>query len=384
MNRRVLLVDDEPRVLDGYRRTLRKSFEVLTAVSAKEGLAVLTKSGPVAAVVSDYRMPETNGVQFLTEVRRSHPDVVRLMLTGQADFGAVIAAINEGDVFRFLTKPCPAQTLSGALDAAIEQHRLVIAERELLEETLRGTVEVLIDVLGLVDPATHRESAALRDRVRSISSHLELPDPWEFEVAALVSQLGTIAFPSDALHRLRSGRTLSDTDRQLLDQHPQSAYHLLGKIPRLGRVARMVLAQLNPPGTRPMRPDDPDDDDRVAMGAHLLNVALTVERSTANRRSLQSVVDELRRGAGPPFRQAVIDALEEATTDTNLVRAALSVAELRRGMTLAHDVYAVGGLLLLAEGQILTEAHLQRLHRFRSTTGVEEPIAVLVPEPSGD
>ena len=105
-----------------------------------------------AVVVSDYRMPEMDGVTFLTRVRELAPDTVRIMLTGQAGLEATIDAINESDVFRFLTKPCPPETLIATIESAAEHYGLLHAEKELLDGTLQQIVRVLIELIGLVDP----------------------------------------------------------------------------------------------------------------------------------------------------------------------------------------------------------------------------------------
>ena len=378
MKHRVLLVDDEQRVLDGYRRNLRKDFDLQTAASGREALEMVHPAVPFAVVVSDFQMPEMNGVQFLSEVAKRTPDTARIMLTGQADMNATIASINESKVFRYLTKPCPPDMLASALKDGIEQYRLVKAERELLEQTLQRTVQVLIEVLGLVDPDTHHASAKIRDHVVELCGALGLNDTWQFELASMLSQLGTIALPADAVAHFRSGKSLSPSDQMLLDGHPQSAYNLLVQIPRLEPVARMVLAQERPPMSRPLRPDEPDDDDIVAIGAHLLNVTLEFQR-LRTRMSAEDAVVKLRESGGSPFRQSLIDELERSTTGlAALVPRRVSIGDLEVGHTLNEDVVTNDGLLLLSQGQELTGAHLQRIRSFAESSGIAEPIDVLV------
>jgi response regulator RpfG family c-di-GMP phosphodiesterase len=241
MNRKVLLVDDEPRVLDGYRRNLRKQFDIATADGGHAGLVEIETSGPYAVVVSDYRLPEMNGVDFLSQVAEVSPQTIRMMLTGQADMDATIASINDGRVFRFLTKPCPPESLAAALDEAVEHYRLVEAEKELLEQTLRQTVGVLIDVLGLIDPATHHHSVRISDRVEAISETLGLDGAWEYSLSATLSQLGMIALPASIVEKCRRGEQLRPADQELMESHPESAHNLLERIPRLERVAKIVL-----------------------------------------------------------------------------------------------------------------------------------------------
>src|ERR1700735_5369190 len=148
MTNRILCVDDEPNILLAFARQLRK-YEIVTALGPELGLKTVEEQGPFAVVVSDLRMPRMSGVQFLTKVKELSPDTVRIMLTGHGDLSAAAEAVNQGSIFRFLLKPCPTEVLSGALEAGLEQYRLVNAERQLLEQTLRGSVEVLSEILSL-------------------------------------------------------------------------------------------------------------------------------------------------------------------------------------------------------------------------------------------
>ena len=103
----ILCVDDDANLLEGLKRQLRKQFTLETALSGEAGLVVVKEDGPFAVVVSDMRMPGMNGARFLAQVRAMAPDTVRILLTGQTDIQDAIVAVNEGHIFRFLTKPCP-------------------------------------------------------------------------------------------------------------------------------------------------------------------------------------------------------------------------------------------------------------------------------------
>jgi FixJ family two-component response regulator len=131
---KILFVDDEAAVLDGYRRILKEHFEVSTALSGDEGLAALQATGPYAVVISDMRMPGMNGSEFLAQVRSKSPESVRMLLTGHADLDAAIDAVNRGKIFRFLTKPCEKPNLIEAIRGGLEEHRLIAAEKEVLRK----------------------------------------------------------------------------------------------------------------------------------------------------------------------------------------------------------------------------------------------------------
>jgi DNA-binding NtrC family response regulator len=138
MTENILFVDDEPAVLESYKRMLHREFRVDIATGGEKGLEAIQTAGPYAVVVSDMRMPGMNGAQFLAHVRSSAPDTVRMLLTGYTDLDAAIQAVNEGNIFRFLTKPCEKTILAKSLTSGLVQYRLITAERDLLENTLMG------------------------------------------------------------------------------------------------------------------------------------------------------------------------------------------------------------------------------------------------------
>ena len=134
MVNRVLFVDDEQGVLDGYERLLRKEFYVTVARGGSLGLAAIEEHGPFAVVISDMRMPEMNGAEFLAQVRQKAPDTVRMLLTGYTDLRAAIDAVNDGNIFRFLTKPCGKEILMEAINIGVTQYHSVTAEKELVKK----------------------------------------------------------------------------------------------------------------------------------------------------------------------------------------------------------------------------------------------------------
>jgi serine phosphatase RsbU (regulator of sigma subunit) len=127
---RVLFVDDDPKVLAAFQRQLRKKVAIETVESGAEGLEVLRRNGPFSLVVTDYCMPSMNGIEFLGQARKISPETVRIMLTGSADLGAAIQAVNQGNIFRFLTKPCSPDNLLEAVHAGLNEYRRTHNERK--------------------------------------------------------------------------------------------------------------------------------------------------------------------------------------------------------------------------------------------------------------
>ena len=375
----VLFVDDEPNVLSGLRRTVRGRFRAVVAEGGQAALDVLRDTDDIAVVVSDMRMPGMDGAEFLTAVREGWPDVVRILLTGQADLEAAIAAVNRGQIFRFLTKPCPPDVLLPTLETAAEQYRLVHAERELTEGTLRGAVQVLADVLSLANPAAFSAANNIRAIVSQLAERLELEDPWQFEVAALLSQLGGVALPEDVLARHRAGQDLNEDEIEAVSRIPSLGADLLDDIPRLEEVAEMVRLQREPVRDRWLAEPWP----RTGIGASLLRVATDLDALTAAGRGIGAATDELaqrRREYHPAVLEALLtDPLDEGGEE--VVRT-VPVTGLRPGMVLDEDLSDADGTLLVSRGHAVSAPLLARIDRFRHLRGLPQRIRVRIPSGS--
>lgn len=138
MQEKILFVDDEVQVLEGYRRLLHTSFQIETASSGADALKKLKNSKQFAVVVCDMRMPEMDGAHLLHTIMLDFPEVVRIMLTGNSDQQTAIDAVNQGNIFRFLTKPCSKDDLSKTLNAALIQYRMTKNKENLLDSARYG------------------------------------------------------------------------------------------------------------------------------------------------------------------------------------------------------------------------------------------------------
>ncbi len=377
MTSRILLVDDDPNVLSGYRRQLRRQFEMETAESGPAGLQVLLDQGPFAVVVSDMRMPGMDGIAFLGEVRTHAPETIRMMLTGNADLQTCIDAVNEGNIFRFLTKPCAPEDMARALTAGVEQYRLVKAEQELLHGTLRGCLRTLSDILGVMSPAAFSRGARIRRYVRHIAAELNSPYFWECETAATLSQIGCVALPPEILERLNENRVLSDAQRAIMRRHPAMGCQLLAEIPRLELVARMIERQSTVPRS-PLSPRDLSDDEKVVeFGAQMLRVALDLDYLLEERLPFIGALNELHKmyGADHPMVEALM-SFEKDSQDRVVME--IRAAQLSSGMAAVEDIVSKTGHILVRKGQSITEPLRLRLLNCAQADGLHEPFKVEV------
>jgi response regulator RpfG family c-di-GMP phosphodiesterase len=368
---RIVCVDDEPRVLKGLRRRIGRDYDVSTAEGGAEALTLMRDGAEFEVVISDMRMPGMSGAEVLSKVRTEFPDTVRILLTGQSDLNDAIAAVNEGNIFRFLSKPCPPEILMPALSDAVEHYRLVQAERELLEGTVRGSVTLLTEILGINDPVAASRGGRLKNHVRRLAEHLEIESPWDFEVAAMLSQIGHAVVPGDIVDRARGGQALTDAERQMLDSHPKIARELLAHIPRLGPVAEMIGALAATNGHPP--------DSRVALGVRLLTAAREYDEGLQSGLAEGAAVAAMRRN-GAVSDEAILTALDRIAVESGgYIEKSLGVGDLVSGLILATDLYAIDGRLLLTEGTELSLASRTRIEQYAEHVGVREPISVRVP-----
>ncbi|HXK18764.1 MAG TPA: response regulator, partial [Polyangiaceae bacterium] len=246
----MVCVDDEPQVLSGLSLHLRRRYEVETATNGAAALELLARQPPAAVVISDMRMPGMNGAELLAKASSSYPHTTRILLTGHAEVDAAIAAVNRGAVFRFLVKPCPPPELLGAVEAAVELHRVTVAEQNLLEQTLHGSIKMLTEVMAITNPVSFGRAQRIKQHVSALCDKLELGERWQVEVAAMLSQLATFTLPAETLEKVYYGAALSPEEQAMLDRAPDVTEQLLSHVPRLESV-RDILASYPKPYKKP-------------------------------------------------------------------------------------------------------------------------------------
>jgi CheY-like chemotaxis protein len=354
----VLCVDDESHVMESMKLNLRRHYDVRTALSGQEGLELLLRTSNVAVAISDMRMPEMNGATFLSMVRKVAPDTVRILLTGYADVESAMRAVNEGQVFRFLTKPCSPPDLLATIAAGVEQHRLITAERVLLQNTLIGSVRALVDVLALVNPLALGRAIRVRDRVRRLASALGLDRHWHAEFAALLSQLGAVLLPEDTARRLYDGDDLDEEERRSLVENMDTINRILGNIPRLEPVTE-VLEEL-----RGLLLGDAAPRDQSSVAARLVHAVIELDGLEAQGRSLRQSLQILAEKSGPEDGE-ILKALETLIGEPG-ARETLLVKpdELTDGMVLAQDLKTDDGLLILPRGFELGHSAREHIANF--------------------
>lgn len=376
MGKRVLFVDDEPDILNSFKRQLRNKFEIETALGGIEGLRIIDSNDTFAVIVSDYNMPGIDGIEFFKEVKNKSPNSVRVMLTGQASLNTAIDAVNEGHIFRFLTKPCPEEKLNKVLVAGIEFYQMKTAEKELLEKTLGGSIRLLTEILSLVNPVAFGRAERVKKYVDHIVSKLNLPFPWQFKLAAMLSMIGCVTIPPETLNKLDQDLELSEAEHKMLAEHPRVAKELLINIPRMGIVARMIEAQGNSyKGAKII--ENYTEESLVTLGGNLIRIAIDYDRllfqGQTHKNSLKRLVEKRDE-----YHLEAVEALRDIEVDNiNEIRKVIQLSELRQNMILDENITNKAGLVIAVKGQEVTFTMIQRLIAFSKSIGISEPFKII-------
>ncbi len=369
----LLCVDDERNVLEGIRDRLHRSFDVRIAEGGVEGLKLLrAEPEAFAIVISDMRMPVMSGDAFLREARMVAPNAVRMLLTGYADIEAAVRAVNNAQLFRFLTKPCDGEELLRACAAALGHHRLLTAERVLLEQTLRGAVEALTRTLALASPAAFGRGHRVEALTARLVAAVKLENVWEVEVAAMLAHVGAVTLPAETAEKWYSGETLTIDELAMVARIPRVTRELLGHIPRL----EGVLEILDTYRTNP-EPGDPLSIGAIPEPARILRIAVDYDALGASGTDRRDAIDLMRskRIYDPYLLNRLADSLGVGSRSDAPLRE-VSLAQLAIGMTLAEDVRSTDGELLVARGQLVNEQLIERLANL-SPDAIRQPLHVI-------
>lgn len=419
----VLAVDDEPNIVAALRRMLRsRGFTVHTALGGHEGLQVLDTQ-PIDAIISDMRMPEMSGAQFLQQARLKTPEAVRILLTGYADITSTIEAVNNGEIFRYLSKPWDDEVLLSVLHDGLERKRLarerdlllaltreqnaqLQAHAEHLEEKVRertadlqnasddvkaaharistdfqGTVKMLATLLEKRPGLSDGRSRRVAEQVKQLGPRVGLAgaELQDAIYAALLEDLGKLTFPE--LWLTTPLHMLSARDREQFMKHPlHGEAHLMSltSLRGAGQVLRSLYERFDGKGV----PDELKGD-RIPLGSRVLRAASEYEglRSgliEARRFSHEDACKWLRNGHGTRFDPRVSQALLELLSeDSNTAPTqTFTILSLQPGMVLARDLTAGVGVLLLSKDHVLDDPMIRRLHAFQNRVGKNLDVVV--------
>jgi response regulator RpfG family c-di-GMP phosphodiesterase len=385
----ILLVDDEVNVLSSLSRTLYEEDygEILNARNSLEALEIVKKTSGLNLVISDFHMPGMDGIELLMQIRALSPYTTRILLTGVADLEMALNAVNKGNVFRFLLKPCPTDVFIGAVKDGIRYNQLIVGERELLTDTLNGSIKVMIDILEEQNPMIFTQANRLRRLAHDLAIALHLDDiSWEIELAALLSQIGAVTIPKETLFKQIKGLELNESEREMLASIPRMGRQLIKNIPRMEIVAEAV-------GNQNCTFIDRVDSEspmglNIPIISRILKIIMDYDRFREITHSSVSAIQtmETRKSEYDPeilevFSKKVIKINEQLSyraTKAKLGEKQIYVDDLKVGMVLSRDITDKKGILIVTKYTIITEVLIYKLINYFRSQSIVTPVFIEV------
>jgi len=373
---KILFVDDEQDILSSFKRQFRKKADISTALSGKEALELIDNESEFAVIVSDMRMPSMDGAEFLEKAKKKSPNTIRILLTGQTDLNSAISAINQGQIFRFLTKPCSQDILQEALKSAIRQYRLLNVEKELLQKTVKGSIELLSEILSIVKPRVFSNFNRIKKYIHYIASEQGETDTWDFEVAGMLYSLGYLTLPEDLIEKaLKPNSELTASEKLALQDVPLISSKLINHIPRLENIAEMV--RLSDKVNHLIHQDAGAVQGRIYLGADMLKIAISFDRLLESGHNHKSAIDLLR--TDDSLHQDLVEKLSSIKMGHEDDVITVNVDNLLPGMVLLENMITDNDSTLLAKGTELTEDLLVRIKLYTKNQKISRPIRIIAP-----
>jgi putative nucleotidyltransferase with HDIG domain len=403
---RLLIVDDETSILSAIKRVFRsQGYEVLTASSGKEGLALLEQE-PVDLIISDMRMPEMDGAEFLGQVFIRWPGTKRILLTGYSDAEATIAAINRGKIWRYIAKPWndddllvtvqqalahsalmrenarlneltrlqneELKTLNAELEQKVADRTAELREANAdLHQSFLATVQVFSNLIELREGRLAGHARRVADLARKLAESLGLDGAEQREVllAGLLHDIGKVGMPDTMLGRAYSA--LAPADKIEFMRHPAKGQQLLMSVPQLNQVARIIRHHhecMDGSGY-----PDKIGGLMIPLGARILAVAndydgLQSGALMLRQHSPKEALEFIVKNRGKRFDPKVVDALVAMMAErvpTQEADLTVTPPELKPGMTLTRDLMHRDGYLLLPKGRVVDAAAITQMLRLQ-------------------
>ncbi|MCA9039697.1 MAG: response regulator [Planctomycetaceae bacterium] len=411
---RILVIDDEPNVIQACKRALKRGgFDVIGTTDPEEALRTV-ESDDISVIISDQRMPEIQGSALMEKVKRIAPDTVRVILTGYADINAAIDSINSGNVFRYISKPWDDDELRTVISEAAEKYRLTrevqqlqeqvrLQNEQLQEQNLQlqnwndaleakvseRTQEVtdlnqqlkktLMGIINILAEMSERHSTVVGNhskRVAALSSKVARKlgvtgdDLLQVQVGAMLHDIGKIGLPTEILKK--PVMAMSQDEREQLKSHVSRGEVIVRMVPHLEEAARYVLHHheaWNGSGY----PEKLKETD-IPLGSRIIAVANAYDRALNNQADYQNtnhaaVMEQLQQQSGTRFDPDVLEALDECLATPKVQEQVVDEVQLKPknlkvGHVLSRELRTARGVLLLPKESIIQQEHISRLRQF--------------------
>ena len=349
----VLFLDDDPNILRAIRRNLRGKFEICISETVEDALSKVDEM-EFPVIVSDMKMPGMNGADFLIKVKEKQPDAIRILLTGESGLEEAIKAINESDIYKFLTKPCPTEKLISTLDSALRLYRSAHIEELIMDKSVKGFVYIISDLMNIISPEIFKKSRDVSRIAKSSQTNFPINDKWSFEVASLVMYLGSIHYKIYAYDKFYGTKAMVE----ILNKSAT----LVFKIPKFEEVHNILFDLAN-----------------------FYKDKVVIDQLDCDSKVLKLIIDYYHmvshKNFKPQFlsmysKEVVLKIPEMLGKKAQAVEKSVSADQLKINMSAAENIVTISGSILVNKGEKITQENLDVLKLFSSKQVLIEPFKV--------
>jgi len=270
---KVLIVDDTPENIQVLMETLKGEYAIVAAINGQKALQIAVTAPIPDIILLDIMMPEMDGYEVCRRLKadRKTRNIPVIFVTAMDQEEDETKGLELGAV-DYITKPISPAIVRARVKTHLSLRSAQQRLQDLLNKTLSGSVRVLVDILGLINPVAFSLSSQIRRLVRDMTADLGLGDTWKFDLAAMLSQIGCITIPAETLKKMYEGMALTEEEHELYSAYPAAGAELIANIPHLESVAGMIARHQEPfEGDENVKPHDRD---AVILGGQLLKVAV--------------------------------------------------------------------------------------------------------------
>jgi len=381
-NNKVLFVDDDKNLLAAIERKLHRMFFVRTAEGGKEGLKVLEKEGPFAVVISDMDMPEMGGLHFLLLVKDRFPETVRVILSGKADVNIALNAVNIGNVFRYILKPCSTPKMLKLLEEAFDYYYYATQIKVILEKTLKGSVDVLLEVLSLVNPIAFSQTTRTQNIVKQMASIFKMKEILNLDLAAMLLQIGCVTVPPIILERGYRNEKLSEEELKILENYPEVSYKLVSSIPGLEEVSDIILGLKQPYQEKNMESIKDQEEKNIIWFSEILKAVVDFDILLCRGMSKQHAIKimEDKKGYYSSLILSALNSVKLEDPSGKKEKLRVNISDIQKGMFLEEDIKTLdGGIKLISKGQPLNYVTRALLENYLKQKKIADTVLVCMP-----
>lgn len=384
---KILIVDDEAANVKLLEKILaREGYINVWSTTNPQEVRKIHREKKFDLILLDLKMPGFNGFavmeQLVEDIENDYLPV--LVLTALSDGETRLRALTQG-AKDFITKPFEQKEILSRIQNILEVRVLYNEKKELLEKTLSGSVRMLVNTLSLSDPQTFDKAVEIRDLVRKLALPLKLPEPWEIELAAMLSRIGEVTIPAEVNVRNRSGDKLTSAEKEMIEHIPEFSRNMIFNIPRLQNVAKIVYYQ-NKCFDGNGFPDDVIFGNEIPLASRFLKILNDALDERLKGKSRVEAFNQLSRRKGH-YDRTLLNAVRAAFTSLDLWGdeagelpvSEVSLEELTPGCLVVSNIVNRDGELIFPAGAKLTSAHIAKLRNIaKLTSSIKEPIEVCV------